>query len=504
MAVFTVNNSNNRFTLKLTLTEGTPSVANNNSPVSYKLELIANTSYHFTDYAIGSKVVMDGETVHNQVRTASVQYSISSYGRITLASGSKTITHDADGSKKIAVEFSIDMASADYTAGALSGSGDMELTTILRQATITSATDFTDEENPTVNYTNPLGDSVSALQVCIATDSSTIVVPYRDISKTGNSYTFVLTDDERTALRNATKTSKTLSVFFYIKTTNGGTNYYSKAEQTLTIVNANPIFTEEQVAYADNSSFADITENPLHIVQNKSPLTVIFGAAQGNKGASITKYELTLNGVTKTINADTSAGYSLPFGTVNSSQDLTLSVKAIDGRGNSTTVKKKVIMLAYDLPIMSAVVERLNNFEDTTYLTPKASISSVNGKNEATITFMCKRIDGDYGEPETIENNARHTVTCDKNYAYLFSVTVADVFGGSDTKEYPLAKGVLPLFVNTERNAVGINDFPAENEALRVAGGVARFMEGIVLNSATKSFKITINDSGTLQIAEIK
>ena len=51
---------------------------------------------------------------------------------------------------------------------------------------------------------------------------------------------------------------------------------------------------------------------------------------------------------------------------------------------------------------------------------------------------------------------------------------------------------------------MGINEFPGENEALRVKGGVARFDEGIVLVSASKKFLLSVNDSGVLQITEIQ
>jgi hypothetical protein len=50
---------------------------------------------------------------------------------------------------------------------------------------------------------------------------------------------------------------------------------------------------------------------------------------------------------------------------------------------------------------------------------------------------------------------------------------------------------------------VGINEFPGENEALRVSGGVARFDDGIVLVTANKKFLLSINDSGAIEITQI-
>ena len=131
-----------------------------------------------------------------------------------------------------------------------------------------------------------------------------------------------------------------------------------------------------------------------------------------------------------------------------------------------------------------------------------ASISSVNSKNTAVITYKYKPSGGSFGSAVEISNNTKYTLMCDKNNVYVFSITVTDRFGNT-TKEFNLAKGKFPLFIDTEKNAVGVNEFPSEGEALRVAGGVARFDDGIVLQAGTKRFKITINESGTLVVTAL-
>lgn len=471
MAVYSVNNSNNRFTLRLTLTEGAYNIANNTSPVTYKLELIANTSYNFTQYRMASKVVLGGVTVHNQAKSWDKQYSIEDYGTITIASGTTTFTHDADGKKSLSVAYSIDMDAESYTPGSLSGTGTMTLAQIPRQATLASAPNFTDEQNPTITYSNPAGTAVTTLQACISLGGTTADIAYRDITKSGTSYTFNLTSAERTVLRNATKTSNSRTVYFIVKTVIGGTTYTSSLSKTLSIVNANPTFTASQISYADvSTSVVAITGNNQHIVQNKSSLTATFGAATGNKGATISQYTLTLNGVTKTA----TASGSVSFGTINSSKNVTLSVTAKDSRGNTTTATKTVTMLAWSAPSVSAILERLNNYEDTTYLTAQVGISSVNSKNTVTITYKYKKSGGSYGSATTISNKTKYTLNCDKNSAYVFSITATDKFS-STTKEFTLARGRFPFFIDTDRNAVGINEFPRYGEALRVAGGSVVF-----------------------------
>ena len=494
MAEFLVSNSNGRFTLKLTLTEGAYNVADNTSPVTYKLDLIANTSYNFTQHGIGRKIVLGGNTVYEGARVTG-EFSIAKYGTLTLASGSATIAHDADGNKNLPVEYSIDMASAEYTAGSLHGTGTMQLAQIPRQATLTVAPDFTDEQNPTITYSNPAGNAVGSLMACISLDGSMDDIAYRDVAKTGSSYTFALTEAERNVLRNATKTSNTRSVYFYLRTIISGTTYHSVKKRTLSIVNGNPTFTDDKVSYADvNEGVILTTGNNQHIVQNQSSLTATFGAATGNKGATITEYILELNGVTKTA----TASGSVSFGAVNSSQDVTLYVTAKDSRGNTTTAKRTVTVLAWSPPVVNVTIERLNNYEDETYLKVNASISAVNGKNEIVIEYSRKQAGGDEEWGGEISNDTQYTIVCDKNYEYEFLVVVHDLFSYTE-KVVTLPKGKFPFFIDTEKNAVGINAFPSADEALRVAGGRAVF-ENRINNLFMGSIEFNTNTTVSIPI----
>lgn len=504
MAVFSVNNSNDRFTLKLTLTEGAYDVANNTSPVTYKLQLIANTSYNFEKYGIGRTIVLGGKTVYSGAKKSG-EFSIADYGTLTLASGTTTIQHDDDGSKKLSVKYSITMTSASYTPGDLSGSGTMTLANIPRSASLLTIPNFTDEQNPTITYTNPAGSAVTSLEACISLDvfpssAAHDDIAYRAVPKTGSSYTFELTEAERDVLRNACATSNSRTVMIVLRTVIGGKTYETGGTATLSIVNANPAYMPYGLSYKDtNAAVTAITGNDQYIVQNKSLLAVNFWAFEARKGATIEKCEINVNGTIKSV----ANGGTFDMGVVNSSQDVDIIVTGTDSRGNSASLTKKVTMLAYSPPVVSVTLERQNNYEDETYLTVDATISSVKEKNTLALSYKKAQSGGSYGAATALTNKVKHTTTCDKNYAYVFSITVADAFE-TVTKELTLPKGRFPLFIDTEKNAVGVNEFPGEGEALRVAGGVACFDDGIVLKTATKAYKITINDSGTLVITELK
>ena len=406
------------------------------------------------------KVVINGSTIYETGQND----RISLYNGTTVASGQATLGHNSDGTKS----FSASVEAGIYTyARNVSGSGSWALTNIPRQANLTSAPDFNDEQNPTINYSNPAGNSANNLDACISLTGSKDDVGYRAISKTGSSYTFNLTEAERNVLRNACTTSNSRTVTFYLRTIIGGNTFYSTISKTLTIVNGNPTFSSSNVSYKDNNSTTTaVTGNNQQLVQNLSKLLVTITNATPKKGASISKYEATINGVTKTI---TSAG-NIDYGVINSSENLTLSVKVTDSRGNTTTATKTVTFLAWSLPSAVVSLKRKNNYENETYLTVNASYSSVNSKNSITITYAFKKsTDSSYGSATTISNNTKVTMSKDKNYAWNYQIIIKDKFG-TTTYNVTLAKGKFILFVDTKKLSVGVNCFPTNSESLEVNG----------------------------------
>ncbi len=266
------------------------------------------------------------------------------------------------------------------------------LTSIPRAATITTAPNFNDTDSPVLKYSNPAGTAVSSLQACIAnTAGDTAYAAYRDISKTGTSYTFNLTTAERNALRAATPNSNTLKVKYYVKTVIGSNTYYKSSEATLSIVEANPTFSA--FTYRDtNTAVTDITGNDQYLVQGKSTLRATVPAANkasATKSATMSSYAASISGLSATGNYSASADVNMDFSSnAFTAGSQALTVKAIDSRGNSTSVTKNVTVLAYSAPVINASATRLNNFENDTTLVIKGSYS-----------------------PLTIDSAAKNTVT---------------------------------------------------------------------------------------------
>ena len=379
-----------------------------------------------------------------------------------------TVYHNNDGTKScnISTNFKLQATMSGVYIEEINASGTIYLDTIPRKANIKSAPDFTDEQNPTITYENLAGNSVTSLKACISLTGSLADITYRDISKTGTSYTFNLTEAERNILRNNCTNSNTRTVVFVVQTVLGGVTYTSSLTKTLTIVNATPTFSASNVTYEDtDTSVVAITKNNQHIVQNKSNLKVNYTSATAKKGATISNYSFSLNGVTQGI---TSSSGSVIFGKINSSNNLTLNATVTDSRGNKTSVNKTITILPYSKPNAIVILNRLNNYEDESYLTVDGSVASVNSKNTMAIKYRYKQSGGTYNSFTTISDNVKQTLILNKNNEYIFNVVVTDAFNEKFDYDFTLGKGVFPLFIDTEKNSVGINCLPTKTKSLEI------------------------------------
>lgn len=377
---------------------------------------------------------------------------------VTLLSFTKIISHNTDGTGSCYIQGAINGPSGTSQAGnTVSGSQTVTLDTIVRQASITSAPNFADTDNPTIQYSNPAGTSVTSLQACISLTGSNPDVPYRDVSKTGTSYTFNLTNAERNTLRQACTTSNSRTVYFYIKTVLNGTTYYSNKAVTLSIVNANPTF---NAAYQDtNATTIAITGNNQYIIQNNSTLQLNISNATALKYATLSQISVNVNGniTTQTLN---SSSATINIGTIDVSSNLTVPITVTDSRGNKTTNNLTIQVLDWSLPSAIINLARVSNYYSTTNLTVNADYSSLNGNNSINIQYQIKKAsDASYGALTTISDGVQTQFQADNQYVWNVKVILTDRIG---TTSYilKLNKGIPIIYFDRLNNATGFNCFP--------------------------------------------
>ena len=448
----------------------TADISNNQSSVVATVKLQLDSSYSLY---ISSRTVTVNINGTNRTFTSP---SISSGGGQTITLGtcsSVTVSHDSDGTKSITitVTFPIQATIAGTYYSQITASKTVALDTIPRQATITSAPNFNDTQNPVLQYSNPAGTAVSSLEACISLNNSTDNIAYRTIRRSGSSYTFELTEAERNVLRQATPNSNALTVYFIIKSVIGNNTYYSSQSATCSIVNANP--TISSISYYDsNSTTTAITGNNQIIVRNKSNLMFSLTTLNALKYATLSNVAITLNGVTysASLSGTSVASQTIDFGTVNLAQSDTATIVITDSRGNKTTYTKAITVADWVQPTAIITLERANNFYSSTTINIDANYSSINGNNTITIKYRYKkRTASTWSSYVTAQDAVDSTFTADNNYEWNVQVVINDRLA-TTTYNLILQRGVPIIYFDRILGSTGFNCFPKYNENVEFNG----------------------------------
>lgn len=435
-----------------------------------------NISGNYSDITIHHVLVIGSAyslKISSRSNTCSVDGAAQNYtspainqkgGSVTLGTTTHRVDHNADGSKTCTINdiFNVNATIDGSQISSITASGSITLDNIPRQATITSANDFTDTGTPSLAYSNAGGFTADAYLEFAPVGSGTQIMRKNAITGKSGTYTFVLTDAERETLRAAC-TGVSMPVRYALRTFIGGKEYYSTLDRTMSMSDSAPIL--GAVSYKDaNAATVAVTGDNQVIVQRQSDLQVSFGAATGQKGATIARYEATFAGVTKTA---TSVA-TLDFGAVDVSSDMPLVFSAIDSRGFKTSTIINVKTEAWWEPTSSIDLQRKNNFEPETHITANAWYASLDAKNDVTISAKYRKAGStDAWSTIALQNGVESTVTCERDYAYEWQITTADKLG-STTQTLTLGRGIPTFFIDTKKSSVGVNCFPASSNVLQL------------------------------------
>lgn len=315
----------------------TKDIATNTSTIKWTLTSAGGTSNYFTTGP--TEVQINGTQAYYKGRLYYKEgYSLEFPGAKGSVSGTLNIKHDDYGEKTI----SVSLSTAIYTSTVSTYSEDWELDSIPRKATLTSAPDFTDSDNPTITYSNPAGTAVTSLRACIALDSKNIVVPYgEELSKTGTTYKFNL-DNYREALRKCV-TGPSRTVYVYLQSVIGGVYYWHNLPCTLTIKESEatkPTVTMDVTLNNSNlpSGFEDL------YIQNKSRVDVTL-EAQG-------KYNASINSTYAVIEGQTYKTFPFTSNVLKSAGNVDIVGYAKDTREFTSSTNEAVDVIPYSKPLV--------------------------------------------------------------------------------------------------------------------------------------------------------
>lgn len=138
MATFTAGFSGNgQYRLRAEVTQGTQSIDNNTTVVNYSLYVDKLSGSGYWTNSSGNSSSLGGDmSGASGIGGWWAPYDFRDYGSLLIATGSKTVTHNADGTKTLSATFGAN-DSEGGNFGSASGSISMPLTTIPRATTPT-------------------------------------------------------------------------------------------------------------------------------------------------------------------------------------------------------------------------------------------------------------------------------------------------------------------------------------------------------------------------------
>ncbi len=443
-------------TLSWSLTGQNP--ADNTSTISWSLRGAGSAPE--TYYNAGNfKVIINDVTVYQSATR------IRLYNGTLVASGSLTISHYPDGQK----DFNASVEAGIYTVAVnVTGQGSFTLPPITRYATLISATDFNDDQNPSCEFNNPTN---AKLQFKITVGSTDVVVR-NNVTDAVSPYTFQLTDNERNALRALCADSQTLEVKTTIATYLGSTPAnWQYLTRKMTIVDALPV--ASGISYKDNNpTITAITLNDQIIVQNQSILLVSISSITAKKQASLVSAWVSINGVYSSVSlsGSTANNVSISFGQVDVSSDITAKLIIEDSRGFESVYDIDLLVDAWSLPTAIINLQRQDNYYTATDLMVDASFTPVSGKNQISIEYLYKQVTASsWTDGGALTDGQTVTVNLDNTKEWLVKVNLADRFGSTS---YTLKVGIgIPLvFFDRLRRSLGVNCLPDQDNSIMSSG----------------------------------
>lgn len=380
-----------------------------------------------------------------------------------ITSGSKTVTHKTDGTQTVSLNAT---AYNKYWGFNKSMSATVSLPTIQRLATVTAGTDFNDETNPKITFTNPAGFNTRPYLNFYNSAGTLVHQILQTIGRYTSPYTWSLTEQQREALRSDCNLQEQYRVQEGIDTYNGSTKLGAHSiAKTFTIINASPTFT---VTYEDtNPDTIAITGNNQQIIRNQSTLRINITNAEAKKYATLQSLTIDINGTTYTGTISGTTG-TIEVGTLDISENIQAPVRLTDSRGYTTTAPLIIQILNWELPTANITLGRQNNFYSETNITVDANYSSLDGNNTIDIKVRTKKkTESTYGAYTSLSDNVTATLNLDNLYEWDVQVLITDRLG-STTYNLSIGKGMPIIYFDRLNRSVGVDCFPLNQETLEI------------------------------------
>lgn len=509
MASGTINGTtSNQYIAARIVWSSNADVAANKSTVSASLQLYKSQPAQYKTWGTGTWTI--------SINGAPVTFSTTvelydAKGWVTLGTHTVTVSHNADGSKSVAISASGGIPSTTYTSTNVSAT--VALDTIPRASSISCGT-LTMGSAGTISISRASSSFTHTILWSYGSASGTITTKTTATSVSWTPPTATLAPQ----VPSATSGTGTLTCVTYSgnaeigrKSISVKINVPSSVKPTVSAVTA----TEATSGLA--AKFAAF-------VQGKSTLKVAISAA-GIYGSTIKSYSVNFDGKSYSGNNCTTQ----PPG---KSGNLTLTATVTDTRGRTASKSITVTVLPYASPAITGLTvwrcDADGNADDSgdyVGITYAYAIASVGGKNDAAAKIEYKRSTGT-AWTELLTNTAYSANTTVhpetellSDYQWDIRLTIEDYFGSTSmTATLPSAEVLLDLLASGDgmgigktseltntldiawavkmRNGLVVNDGPEVSAELkRIGGGYTNAGEICVYDSPTHSAGVSYDNT---------
>ena len=475
------SNSSGSLYLNVYVEQGSPSITANTSTVNWRMTVSRTGAYYTYNHQGDSTLSLnlDGSNVHYSYPTWET-----SGEEYTLASGSSTISHNADGTKTLPISCTFNPNNGLHETITVSAS--LSLTTIPRSSSVSVSAGVIGS-SVTININRQSSSFKHTVRYSWAGKSGTIATNV----DTSTSWTIPL--DFANDIPNSASGTGTIYVDTYSGSTKTGTQ---SAPFTASVPdNLKPTFSG--ITLSDlNSAAQNLIPSGNMFIQVISNIKVAFNGAVGSYGSSITGYYAEIVGKNQSTSSN---GGSL--GIMNYHGAIKIRARVSDSRGRwSDTREVSVTVLEYFAPALSFSIVRTGSTSSTLTVTRNAKIAplTVSGsqKNSMSLTFKVARLgttnfQADTGQATGAWTSISSLVNSQANLAgnYLANQswvvigTLEDKFTRSDFMVNVATESVV---LSYDRSGVGVNKI-REQGALDVKGNIYADNKPIQQHQLTKN-----------------
>ena len=478
------SNSSGSLYLNVYVDQGSQSITANTSTVNWRMT-VSRTGAYYTHNHQGDSTLslnLDGRNVHYSYPTWET-----SGEEYTLASGSSTISHNADGTKTLPISCTFNPNNGLH--GTITVSASLSLTTIPRSSSVSVSAGVIGSA-VTININRQSSSFKHTVRYAWAGKSGTIATNV----DTSTSWTIPL--DFANDIPNSASGTGTVYVDTYSGSTKTGTQ-----STTLTAsvpANVKPTFTG--ISLSDlNGAAQNLIPNGNTFIQVISNIKVAFNGAVGSYGSSITGYYAEIVGKNQSTSSN---GGSL--GIMNYHGTIKIRASVSDSRGRWSDAREvSVTVLEYFAPALSFSIARTGSTSSTLTVTRNAKIAplTVSGsqKNSMRLTFKVARLGTNSytvdngpatGSWTSISNLVNSQANLAGNYlanqSWVVIGTLEDKFTRTDFMVNVPTESVV---LSYDRSGVGVNKI-RERGALDVKGDV------YVDDKPIQQYQLTSNNGG--------